>query len=257
VIVDVVPARPVGATKGRRVSRELEEEAKHEDSVLSAGLRDRVVVKVSVARRLLLMSKVGVPVLSAEGVAEAKVLRLVAGEFLPDDGDAGKTGDLRSGGVDLSAPEVVAELELLLGRDVLIAKEDDCGGRRMRKEEKRKARKTRTGTLRDEESELVALLVVELRELNADKLSPEVGAQFDDLRGGGEESLLLLVSANTGVLVVDGSGTERGRELDVGGLLCVSKVIREKVSIGSKAKKRGEAKRRTGPVRVIVDVDAG
>jgi hypothetical protein len=147
VIVDVVPARPVGATEGRS-SAACRAGRRTEENLLSTRSRNRVVVKVSVARRLLLVSKVGVPVLSTEGVAETEVLRLVSGEFLPDDGDAGKTRDLRSGGVDLSAPEVVAELELLLGSDVLIAKEDDCGGRRMRK--RRRGRQGRHAPVRSE-----------------------------------------------------------------------------------------------------------
>lgn len=85
--------------------------------------------------------------------------------------------------MDLRLAIVLPKLQLLLGREILVAEEDDAA-------------------LGDEQRELVALLVRQILELQALDLRPDVHRQAGDLGGGGQERRLRLVGPRPGVVVL-------------------------------------------------------
>jgi hypothetical protein len=92
--------------------------------------------------------------------------------------------------VDLDFAVVLAELELLLRAQILVAEEYNA-------------------PLGDQKGELVSLLVRQVFELQADDLGADVRCEVLDFFRGGEEGFLLFVCAGAGVgvfsvLVSDG-----------------------------------------------------
>lgn len=81
---------------------------------------------------------------------------------------------------DLTEP--FTQFLLLLRTEILIPKEDDA-------------------PLRNEECELIFLLVIEVLQLDSLNLSSNVSRQIRDLGRRGQESLLLLVCSGTGIIV--------------------------------------------------------
>ena len=94
------------------------------------------------------------PPLRADGFAETGP-RLRPRKIRPDDRRALQAGHMRHLRVDLDFAVVLAELELLLRAQVLVAEEDDA-------------------PLGDQQGELVPLLVRQVLELQADDLSADV-----------------------------------------------------------------------------------
>lgn len=84
--------------------------------------------------------------------------------------------------MDLGHAVVLAQLELLLRRQVLVPEEDDAA-------------------LGDEQGELVLLLVGEVLELQALDLGADMRREVGDLGGGREQRRLGLVGPRAGVVV--------------------------------------------------------
>lgn len=129
------------------------------------------------------------PALRADRLAEARS-DFCLQQIRPDDSRALKTRHVRHLRVDLDFTVVLAELELLLRAEILVAEEHHAA-------------------LCDEKSKFVSLLVGQVLELEADDLGANVCCEVLDFLCGGEESSLVLVCTGAGVdvfsvLVPDG-----------------------------------------------------
>lgn len=120
--------------------------------------------------------QVGVPALSADGFAEAgSVVRL--GKVCPDYGGALETWHMRHLRVDFDFAVVLAQLELLLRAQILVAEEDNA-------------------PLGDQQRKLISLLVGKVFELEADNLGTDVCGQVLDFLRRREQSCFLFVGAS-------------------------------------------------------------
>ena len=114
---------------------------------IPAVLWHGVVMQMRHSGRLRLMHQIRMPARRAARLPEVRLPPFLDLQVRPHDRHAGRAGDLRHLRVDFDDAEVLAQLLLLLGGDVLVAEEDDAA-------------------LGDEEGELVFLLVRQLRQLD-------------------------------------------------------------------------------------------
>lgn len=119
------------------------------------------------------------PALRANRLSEASTsLRLL--QIRPDDSGTLQPGHVRHLRMNLNFTEILAQLQLFLRAQILVAEEHHT-------------------PLRNEQRKLISLLVCEILELQANDFRANVCREVFDFFGGGEQSGLLGISAGAGV----------------------------------------------------------
>jgi hypothetical protein len=155
--------------------------------------------------------QISMPPLRPNGLPKTRA-KILLRQIRPDDSRALQARNMRDLRMNFNFTIILSKLELFLRTKILIAEEDDAA-------------------LGDQESELVALLVSQVFELEPDDLGADVGGEVFDFFRGGEEGCFGLVGARAGVdvfavCVADGVDVlqEKGASWAVLWLLLVSVV---------------------------------